>query len=219
MFADTPGSSFSRQLPSLPAIMFLLPVTNYLLFSVIVRRPQGFLFPTEARDRSCFSLVFSLELMVLFSVGRPSSFCIFAFKASSRKTKLLVEIPSEGGWPASQDLSFPGVCSNHKYLPHQWSCCFLHHALERGFCLLNKEKCCKAWTQDLFLCHFCSSHLLLACFEKLEVQHGSVPSLCRDTQAYSQQRDTVSWFRHWITLCRISGTPQEEPGEFSSLID
>lgn len=64
-----PGSHFSCQLPLLPAIIFSLPVTSYLLFSVIVSRPQGFRFLTGTRERDCFSLALSLELKVLFPMG------------------------------------------------------------------------------------------------------------------------------------------------------
>lgn len=72
MFFDTPGPRFSCQLPSLPAIVLLSPVTNYLLFSVIVSRPQGFLFPTEARERSCcFS---PLSSWYCFPWGDPAAF-------------------------------------------------------------------------------------------------------------------------------------------------
>jgi len=56
-----------------PALVFLLPAANYLPFSVIASRPQGFHFPTESREQGCFSLAFSLELMVLFPVGCASS--------------------------------------------------------------------------------------------------------------------------------------------------
>lgn len=42
-----PRSHLLHQLPLLPATMFLLLATTYLLFTVIVTRPQEFCFPTE----------------------------------------------------------------------------------------------------------------------------------------------------------------------------
>lgn len=126
----TLSSHFSQQLPSLLTIMFLLSVTSYLLF-LVVSGLQGFHFPTETTKQSCFSLAFSLKLMVLFSMVWSSSLWILALKAPS--ALLVVKILSEGGWSTSQVLYFPGGCFNHNHLPHQWPCFFYTTSWEKDF--------------------------------------------------------------------------------------
>lgn len=127
----------------LPAILFLLPVTSYLPFSVIVRRCQGFRFPTETGEQGCFLLAFSLGLMVLFPVGWPSSVSILAVKA----TKFT-------GWKPLMLASITGpLFPRWVFQPwasvHQCSCFSCTTPCEENFaCEENLE----AWGQDLFGC-------------------------------------------------------------------
>lgn len=138
-------------------------------FSYCEQTPGLPLSHRDRRKKAASSPAFSFEFVVLFLMGWPISLAILALKAPSRKTKLLLEIPSEGYWPASQTL-ISQVSPLTISISSTSTPAFPPSTLGRGFCLLNKEKCCEARGSGPILVTLLSQYHLLTFFGKFTVR-------------------------------------------------
>lgn len=198
---DPPGSHFSCHLQLLPLILFLLPVTTYLLLSVIVSRPQGFCFPTETGEESCPFSGFLFWVRGTVPCGWPSSLAILSLKSAFRKTELLLEIPSQGSGTGQHlgplifqvsPLNMSIFSTGAPAFP----------TLHPGKKILPPEQREVLWHLG-FRTYFGHTSLPTSPADLWETHCEVTPSFCRDTEAYSKQRE----WRPQITLCRITEMP------------